>query len=88
MRQIFHFNTLLKDVCMNEFPISVFKRILYDLFLIESKRMDNRCKIILLEKEERLSLNYMYIGSYKIKGYRRIYCKYRKRSSFIAFQKI
>ena len=88
MRHIFHFKNLVKSVDIGEFPPNVFKRILYDLYLIESKRMDNRCKIILLEDDERLYLNCLLIGSQRIGNYKRIYCRYRKHASLIAFQKI
>ena len=88
MRQIFHFKNLVKDIKINEFPLNVFKRILFDMYLIESRRMNKRCKIILLEVNEQIKGDFVFIGWRKIGEYKRIYCQRKKSSSFIAFQKI
>lgn len=57
-------------------PNDVMKYILYDLLMIETKRMGPRCNVYILEENERVTRPYVWMGGIKIGRYKRYFYKF------------
>ena len=66
----------IKLIKPRTYPDDVMKYILYDLLMIETKRMGARCNVYILSGNERVTRPYVWMGGLKLSKYVRYYYRF------------